>query len=171
MLTLCGYEICADEKKESGVFDISAGKSVIRFTGGELTVSFSSGRYDLSLVTTGECFISSVALSGPMEKYETESAFLGSGFTSSSPCGAFGSDEKQPSSAVSDAFNPASGKTGVHVSDMFFFHGRRGSGNGMLVAQYPPFNQFVGFTFRFGKQHNDVTVRWDLERSFKRREE
>lgn len=171
MLTLCGYEICADERKESGVFDISGGKSVIRFTGGELTVSFASGRYDLSLAATGECFISSISLSGPMEKYESESAFLSSGFTSSDQCGAFGADEKQDPSAGADPFNPPSGKRGEHVSDMFFFHGRRGSGNGILAAQYPPFNQFVGFTFRYGRQHNDVTVRWDLERSFKRREE
>lgn len=152
-------------------------KARIELNAGIVCLTFSKGVLSGQFTATEDSFVESVAITGVIPVPIENAVFLKNGFQSLSYSGSLGPDDVQKRPSFSflspqqeNVKNFPSGRRGIHVSELFCFIGSASDGGGVLIAQSPPFRQFMGFRFDFNAGHDSMEIKWDLGKKFRRGE-
>jgi alpha-galactosidase len=163
-------------KTGKGVFsaipDFSTGEACMSGEWGELRIRHSDGLVEPVLKPAPGLRLESISLHGLLrtEVHPDNVVFLKEGFQSWSYSGALGRNDAQKKPLAKfvvanqeNTSNPPTNRKGHHVSDMYFFAGDRDSGQGLLVGQLAPFDQYLECSFTYGDYAHKVNLRWDMQ--------
>jgi alpha-galactosidase len=133
--------------------------------------------YRFSLLAKEGCYVDRITLSGRIEGTLRPVSLLKEGYQSWSYCGVLKPDQRQQKPFASfvtasqeAVWNPPTGKPGAHTSDTMALLSD-GLNPSLLIAQLPPFGEYVAVSVNSARQPVQISISWILQREFSAGEE